>query len=78
MPESALASLEIAAARNPDGAMEILLGTIRRLAAGTSLEELAAPEAPQPIGVLATRLAAAMGRILTNPAIRFDDSALLR
>ncbi|MFO0465697.1 MAG: hypothetical protein ACK5ZB_00180 [bacterium] len=78
MPESALASLEIAAARNPDGAMEILLGTMRRLAAGTSLEELAAPEAPQPIGVLATRLAAAMGRILTNPAIRLDDSALLR
>jgi len=78
MPESALASLEIAAARNPDGATEILLGTMRRLAAGTSLEELAAPEAPQPIGVLATRLAAAMGRILTNPAIRFDDSALLR
>ena len=78
MPESALASLEIAAARHPDGAMEILLGTMRRLAAGVSLEELAAPEAPQPIGVLATRLAAAMGRILTNPAIRFDDSALLR
>jgi hypothetical protein len=78
MPESALASLEIAAARNPEGAMEILLGTMRRLAAGTGLEELAAPEAPQPIEVLATRLAAAMGRILTNPAIRFDDSALLR
>ena len=58
--------------------MELLLATMRRMAAGTSLEELALPEAPQPIGVLATRLAAAMGRILTNPAIRFDDSALLR
>ena len=78
MPESALASLEIAAARNPEGAMEILLGTMRRLAAGTGLEELAAPEAPQPIEVLATRLAAAMASILTDPASRFDDSALLR
>ncbi|MCA3357948.1 MAG: hypothetical protein ING02_08100 [Roseomonas sp.] len=78
MPESALASLEIAAARNPDGAMEILLGTMRRLAAGTSLEDLAAPEAPQTTEVLATRFAAAMARILTDPAIRFDDSALLR
>ena len=59
MPESALASLEITAARNPAGALEALLGTLRRLAGGTSLEDLAAPEAPQPVEVLATRLAAA-------------------
>jgi hypothetical protein len=78
MPESALASLELAAARNPTGAMEMLLVTVRRVAAGTSLEELAAPEAPQPTEVLATRLAAAMARILTDPAIRFDDSVALR
>jgi len=78
MPESALARLEIAAARNPEGAMELLLATMRRLAAGTSLEELATPEAPQPIEVLATRLAAALARIMTDPATRFDDSAILR
>ena len=78
MPESALASLEITAARNPAGALEALLGTLRRLAAGTSLEDLAAPEAPQPVEVLATRLAAAMARILTDPAIPFNDNAALR
>jgi hypothetical protein len=78
MPESALASLEIAAARNPAGAMEMLLVTVRRIAAGTSLEELATPEAPQPTEVLATRLAAAMARILTDPAIAFNDSVALR
>ena len=78
MPESALASLELAAARNPAGAMELLLVTVRRMAAGTSLEELATPEAPQPVEVLATRLAAAMARILTDPAIAFNDSVALR
>ena len=78
MPESALASLEIAAARNPAGAMEVLLVTLRRLAGGSSLEDLAAPEAPQPVEVLATRLAAAMARILTDPAIPFNDNAALR
>ena len=78
MPESALASLELAAARNPAGAMEMLLVTLRRIAAGTSLEELATPEAPQPTEVLATRLAAAMARILTDPAIAFNDSVALR
>jgi hypothetical protein len=78
MPESALASLEIAAARNPAGAMELLLVTVRRIAAGTSLEELATPEAPQPTEVLATRLAAAMARILTDPAVAFNDSVALR
>ena len=78
MPESALTKLETAAIRDPASAMEVLLGTLRRLAAGTSLEELAAPEAPQPNGVLATRCAAAMARIMTDPATRFDDSAVLR
>lgn len=78
MPESALASLELSAARNPAGAMELLLVTVRRMAAGTSLEELATPEAPQPVEVLATRLAAAMARILTDPAIAFNDSVALR
>jgi hypothetical protein len=78
MPESALASLEIAAARNPAGAMEVLLVTLRRLAGGSSLEDLAAPEAPQPVEVLATRLTAAMARILTDPAIPFNDNAALR
>lgn len=42
-PESALASLEIAALRDPASAVGVLLGTVWRLAAGTSLEELAAP-----------------------------------
>ena len=78
MPESALTKLETAAIRDTASAMEVLLGTLRRLAAGTSLEELAAPEAPQPNGVLATRCAAAMARIMTDPATRFDDSAMLR
>ena len=78
MPESSLASLELAAARNPAGAMVMLLVTVRRIAAGTSLEELATPEAPQPTEVLATRLAAAMARILTDPAIAFNDSVALR
>ncbi|MFM7414505.1 MAG: hypothetical protein ACKO51_01700 [Alphaproteobacteria bacterium] len=78
MPESALTKLETATLRHPASAMEVLLGTMRRLAAGTSLEELAAPEAPQPNGVLATRFAAAMARIMTDPATRFDDSAMLR
>ena len=78
MPESALARLEIAAARNPAEALDLLLATMRRLAAGTSLEELATPEPPQPIELLATRLAAALARIMTDPTIRFDDSALLR
>ena len=78
MPESALASLELAATRNPAGAMELLLVTVRRIAAGTSLEELATPEAPQPTEVLATRLAAAMARILTDPAVAFNDSVALR
>ena len=78
MPESALAILDIAAARNPAGAMELLLVTLRRIAAGTSFEELATPEAPQPTEVLATRLAAAMARIMTDPAIAFNDSVALR
>lgn len=78
MPESALTKLETATIRDPASAMEALLGTLRRLASGTSLEELAAPEAPQPNGVLATRCAAAMARIMTDPATRFDDSAMLR
>jgi hypothetical protein len=78
MPESALASLEIAATRNPAGAMEMLLVTVRRIAAGTSLEELATPEAPQPTEVLATRLAAAVSRILADPAFAFNDSVALR
>lgn len=78
MPESALTKLETATIRDPASAMEALLGTMRRLASGTSLEELAAPEAPQPNGVLATRCAAAMARIMTDPATRFDDSAMLR
>ena len=78
MPESALTKLETATIRDPASAMEVLLGTMRRLASGTSLEELAAPEAPQPNGVLATRCAAAMARIMTDPATRFDDSAMLR
>ena len=78
MPESALASLELAPARNPAGAMDLLLVTVRRIAAGTSLEELATPEAPQPTEVLATRLAAAVARILTDPAFAFNDSVALR
>ncbi|MCA4919346.1 MAG: hypothetical protein ING82_07945 [Roseomonas sp.] len=78
MPESALASLEIAAARNPAGAMELLLVTVRRIASGASLEELATPEAPQPTEVLATRLAAAIARILTDPAVPFNGSVALR
>jgi hypothetical protein len=78
MPESALASLENAPARNPAGAMELLLVTVRRIAAGTSLEELATPEAPQPTEVLATRLAAAIARILADPAFAFNDSVALR
>ena len=78
MPESALASLELAAARNPAGAMEMLLVTVRRIASGTSLEELATPEAPQPTEVLATRLAAAVARILADPAFAFNDSVALR
>ena len=78
MPESALASLELAAARNPAGAMEMLLVTVRRIASGTSLEELATPEAPQPTEVLATRLAAAVARILADPAFAFNDSIALR
>jgi len=78
MPFSPLASLEIAATRNPSGAMEMLLGTLRRIATGTSLEALAVPEEPQPLEVLATRFAAAMARIMTDPASRLDDRALLR
>lgn len=78
MPESVLASLELAAVRNPAGAMELLLTALRRLASGGRLQELAAPEAPQDEGVLATRLASALARIMTDPAIRFDDSAALR
>ena len=78
MPESALASLELAAARNPAGGMELLLVTVRRIAAGTSLEDLATPEAPQPTEVLATRLAAAIARILADPAFAFNDSVALR
>ena len=53
MPESALASLELAAARNPAGAMEMLLVTVRRLAA-------------------------AIARILADPAFAFNDSVALR
>ena len=78
MSLSPLTSLEIAAARNPAGAMDLLLSTLRRLASGVSLEELAAPEAAQGKVVLATRLAATLTRIMTDPAIRFDDSAMLR
>ncbi|MFN9092031.1 MAG: hypothetical protein ACK5V0_11160 [Alphaproteobacteria bacterium] len=78
MPESAIASLEIAAARNPAGALNMLLNTLRRLASGASLSDLAAPEAAQDEKVLATRLAAALARIMTDPAIRFDDKAMLR
>ncbi|NBQ76056.1 MAG: hypothetical protein EBU14_11980, partial [Acetobacteraceae bacterium] len=78
MPLSALASLETAAIHNPAGAMGTLLQTLRRLAAGTHLNELAAPEPDQDIEILATRLTATMARIMTNPAIRFDGDAALR
>ena len=78
MPQSALASLETAAIRNPAGAMGALLQTLRRLASGTNLPELAAPEPAQDIEILASRLTAAMARIMTNPAIRFDGDAALR
>ena len=78
MPESALASHELAPTRNPAGAMDLLLVTVRRIAAGTSLEELATPEASQPTEVLATRLAAAVARILADPAFAFNDSVALR
>jgi len=78
MPQSALASLETAAIRNPAGAMGALLQTLRRLASGADLNGLAAPESAQDVEVLATRLTAAMARIMTNPAIRFDGDAALR
>ncbi|MCA3363842.1 MAG: hypothetical protein INF74_18055 [Roseomonas sp.] len=55
-----------------------MLSALRRLASGTTLNELAAPEEAQDEKVLATRLAAALARIMTNPAIRFDDGAALR
>jgi hypothetical protein len=42
------------------------------------LSDLAAPEAAQDEKVLATRLVAALARIMTDPAIRFDDDAALR
>ncbi len=78
MPLSALANLETTAIHNPAGAMGALLQTLRRLAAGTNLNELAAPEPDQDIEILATRLTATMARIMTNPAIRFDGDAALR
>jgi len=78
MPDSALAKLEIAAARDPAGAMNMLLTTLRRVASGASLIDLASPEAGQDEKALATRLAAALARIMTDPAIRFDDEAALR
>jgi hypothetical protein len=68
MPDSALASLEIAAARKPAEAMKLLIAALRRIAGGGSLAELAAPEAQQDHMVLATRFAAAMARIMTVPA----------
>ncbi|MCA3346953.1 MAG: hypothetical protein INF78_18320 [Roseomonas sp.] len=55
-----------------------MLSALRRLASGTTLNELAAPEEALDEKVLATRLAAALARIMTNPAIRFDDGAALR
>ncbi|MCA3379156.1 MAG: hypothetical protein ING08_02840 [Roseomonas sp.] len=58
--------------------MDLMLSALRRLASGTTLNELAAPEEAQDEKVLATRLAAALARIMTNPAIRFDDGAALR
>lgn len=78
MPDSALASLEIAAARKPAEAMKLLIAALRRIAGGGSLAELAAPEALQDHMVLATRFAAAMARIMTDPAISFDNDTLLR
>jgi hypothetical protein len=78
MPLSPLASLEVTAARNPAGAMDALLALLRRLAGGVSLQELAAPEPPQDIAVLATRLTAAMARIMTTPGIGFAGDAALR
>ncbi|MCA3365981.1 MAG: hypothetical protein INF79_10255 [Roseomonas sp.] len=58
--------------------MDLMLSALRRLASGTTLNELAAPEEALDEKVLATRLAAALARIMTNPAIRFDDGAALR
>ena len=78
MTQSALASLETAATHNPAGARGALLQTLRRLASGADLNGLAAPESAQDVEVLATRLTAAMARIMTNPAIRFDGDAALR
>lgn len=78
MPLSPLASLEVTAARNPAGAMDALLALLRRVAGGVSLQELAAPEPPQDIAVLATRLTAAMARIMTTPGIGFAGDAALR
>jgi len=78
MPLSPLASLETTAARNPAGAMDALLALLRRLAGGVSLQELAAPEPPQDIAVLATRLTAAMARIMTTPGIGFGGDTALR
>ncbi|MFN8984168.1 MAG: hypothetical protein ACK5X9_16840 [Alphaproteobacteria bacterium] len=78
MPESALTKLEIAAARNPADAMKLLLATLRSLAGGSTLADLAAPETSQDHMVLATRFAAAMAHIMTDPTIRFDDDTALR
>ncbi len=78
MSSSILEALEITAARDPDRALEALLQALRRLAAGTSLAELAASEPDQDIEVLSTRFTAALARILTDPRIRFDGTAALR
>ena len=78
MSLSPLAKLEGTAARNPAGAMDTLLAVLRRLAGGAGLQDLAAPEPSQPIEVLATRLAAAMARVMTTPGIGFGGDVALR
>jgi hypothetical protein len=78
MSLSPLAKLEDTAARNPAGAMDTLLAVLRRLAGGAGLQDLAAPEPSQPIEVLATRLAAAMARVMTTPGIGFGGDVALR
>lgn len=78
MAISALASLEIAAARNRTAAMEALIQILRRLAGGCALNDLAASEPGTDVQAVATRLAAAITRILTEPEIQFDGQLALR
>lgn len=78
MPLSPISTLEHAVRDRQDNAISTLTSLLRNLASGTPLSQIASGEPPSEEGALATRLAAALAQIITNPGSRLNDAAALR